>query len=74
MAKATMDGVKNIILDMVEDGRKEMTWAEIVAAVSAKCTVSNWMMVRSVLQIVINAGIIKRTSDVHAEVYAIVFE
>lgn len=48
---------------------KPLSWAEIQKYVSSKCKVTNWMLVRSALQMNINDGLIVRTDDLRNEEY-----
>jgi hypothetical protein len=44
-------------------------WEVIVVAVRAEMDVKNWLKVRSVLQLMLNKGIIVRTKDLNKEEY-----
>ncbi len=44
-------------------------WSSIVEYVGKQHAVKNWMYVRGELQGLINAKLVKRTSDIHSEVY-----
>lgn len=49
------------------------TWGEIVKSVEdAKIPIKNWMVVRGVLQWMLNEKMIVRIKDVHIEQYSIV--
>lgn len=53
--------------------KPEVEWADILAAVSAKYTVKNWLtQVRSPLQWLMNERKVERINDIRREAYRVV--
>ena len=63
--------VDRIIVILMNAARFELPWQQIVTNVKKEFEVTNWIHVRRVLQALINQGFVKRTDDVHNEVYVI---
>ena len=61
-----------LVLDKTCEGKKKVSWEQIVKAVNESgMVIKNWMKVRNVLQWFINNGRLSRTSDVRVEEYAV---
>ena len=66
---------KTKILDLLEkiaeNSVGNVTWKTIFDGISISMSIDNWMVVRDVLQILIDNGVYTRTKDVYIEEYVI---
>lgn len=61
-----------LVLEKTCEGKKKVSWEQIVDAVKESgMVIKNWMKVRNVLQWFINNGRLVRTTDIHVEEYII---
>ncbi len=61
-----------LVIDKTCEGKKKVSWEQIVAAVKESgMVIKNWMKVRNVLQWFINNERLVRSSDLHVEEYII---
>jgi hypothetical protein len=61
-----------LVLDKTCEGKKKVSWEQIVEAVKESgMVIKNWMKVRNVLQWFINHQRLTRTSDLRVEEYII---
>lgn len=61
--------VSSTMLRMIAMGNGE--WRSIVEEIRKNFDVKNWLHVRSVLQLLRDSGTVKRTEDLHKEVYVL---
>ena len=61
-----------LVIEKTCDGKKKVSWEQIVNAVKESgMVIKNWMKVRNVLQWFISNNCLTRTSDLRVEEYAV---
>lgn len=61
--------ITTLILQMVTSGHGE--WTQIAEEVKKEFAVKNWLHIRSILQHLRDHNIVKRTEDLHTEIYVL---
>jgi hypothetical protein len=73
MTDAEHDKVYETLVDVITP--EGVHWKDIVAAVNASgVRVKNWLEVRGIIQWMKDNAVIKRTDDIHVEVYVWIWE
>jgi hypothetical protein len=67
--RVTNDNIRKVFFDL-SSNKDRIEWFQIVEAINASgMRIKNWMIVRNVLQGMIEQGMFVRSSNVHQEVY-----
>jgi len=67
MTRETREEVFHLLYAVIP--AEPISWSEIVSFLKGRVRVDNWLDVRGVLQLMLDDDLIRRTTDLHKELY-----